>query len=70
MALPTSEPPLNTAKAYPDPDLKPPALSVPTTAPEKSDSLDPASNPPVKKFPPGSHDSGPASQHHVHAIRL
>jgi hypothetical protein len=49
MAFPTSEPPLNTAKAYPDPDLRPPALPVPTLMPTK-DVPDPASEPPVKKI--------------------
>jgi hypothetical protein len=53
MAFPTSEPPLNTAKAYPDPALKPPALDVPTpkkpTAKAQADS-ESVSDPPVKKI--------------------
>lgn len=51
MAIPTSEPPLNTAKAYPDPDLKPPALPVPTPKPDKT-IADPAATPPVKRVSP------------------
>jgi hypothetical protein len=53
MAIPTSEPPLNTAKAYPDPDLTPPGLSIPTPAPTK-DTPDPASSPPVKRISPSA----------------
>jgi hypothetical protein len=49
MALLTSEPPLNTAKAYPDPALKPPAVSIPTPAPAKS-APDPENDPPVRKI--------------------
>jgi hypothetical protein len=44
----TSEPPLNTAKAYPDPDLRPPAVPVPTLVPSKKP--DPADDPPVRKI--------------------
>jgi hypothetical protein len=50
MAVPTLEPPLNTAKAYPDPALKPPVVPVPTPAPTKA--LDFTSDPPVKKISP------------------
>lgn len=49
MAVPTSEPPLNTAKAFPDPDLKPPTVAIPTSAPTKNIS-DPGSEPPVKRI--------------------
>ena len=45
-APPTSEPPLNTAKAYPDPALKPPTLGVPASQRESTASHDP----PVKKI--------------------
>ena len=45
-APPTSQPPLNTSKAYPDPALKPPALGVPTSQRESTASHDP----PVKKI--------------------
>lgn len=51
MAIPTSQPPLNTAKAYPDPDLKPPAVPVPTPPPARA-IPDPASNPPARKISP------------------
>ena len=49
MPIETSGTPLNTAKAYPDPALKPPALDVPTPAPSK-DAVAPGSDPPVKKI--------------------
>src|SRR5215467_4784385 len=45
-APPTSQPPLNTSKAYPDPALKPPALGVPSSQRESTASHDP----PVKKI--------------------
>ena len=48
MALPTSEPPLNTAKAYPDPALNPPALSIPTPLPDGAPA--PAQRPPVRRI--------------------
>jgi len=47
-APPTSEPPLNTAKGFPDPALKPPTLDIPTPIPGKS--VAPGSDPPVKKI--------------------
>jgi hypothetical protein len=50
MAIPTSEPPLNTAKAYPDPDLKPPALDVPTSTKQSAKQIDDTSEPPIKKI--------------------
>jgi hypothetical protein len=52
MAIPTSEPPLNSAKAYPDPALKPPSLSVPTRTKQnaKQIDIDATSDPPVKKI--------------------
>ena len=47
----TSQPPLNTAKSYPDPELRPPALPVPTGGRKAHDDLPvPASAPPVKKI--------------------
>jgi hypothetical protein len=46
MAFPTSEPPLNTSKSYPDPALKPPTLGVPTKQKESTASHDP----PIKKI--------------------
>ena len=49
MPIQTSETPLNTAKAYPDPDLRPPALTIPTPAPTK-EGIAPGSDPPVKKI--------------------
>ena len=51
MPIETSGIPLNTAKAYPDPALKPPALDVPTPTPSKSAAA-PGSDPPVKKISP------------------
>jgi hypothetical protein len=48
MAIPTAEVPLNTAKAYPDPALKPPALDVPTAGARKR--KDASDEPPVKKI--------------------
>src|ERR1700746_1563952 len=43
----TSQTPLNTAKVYPDPDLKPPALDVPTP---KASKVEATSDFPVKKI--------------------
>jgi hypothetical protein len=50
MPIETSGTPLNTAKAYPDPALKPPALDIPTPAPGKDKSVPPGSDAPVKKI--------------------